>query len=469
MEARELLGAVFAAGVAAVEPAAAVRRAVRVVDGVLVAGDLRFPLQGPGRIVVIGFGKAAVPMAWGLVSRLPPGRAEGILAAPEARAAPFPVIAAGHPLPDEGSVRAGREALRLAAAARAEDLVVVLVSGGGSALLEVPVAGVTLEDLAATTEALSRAGADITALNTVRKHLSEVKGGRLGRAARRARMLTLVVSDVVGDPLEVIASGPTVPDATTPGDALRVLERHGLRERVPGAVLAALEAAARRRDGESGAGHPRQVVRVVANGARAAEAAVAAARRRGMAAEVVTTRLVGEARVRGVAAVRTRRPGDPLLVFAGETTVTVHGRGRGGRNQEAALAAAAEIAESDVVFLAAGTDGIDGPTEAAGAVVDGTTIRRGRALGLDADDHLSRNDAHAFLAATGDLLVTGPTGTNVGDLWLVLREGRLLSVRSGRGDATSAPRRGGTTESPGGTNGSGGRSRRRGSSPPFPR
>jgi hydroxypyruvate reductase len=231
--------------------------------------------------------------------------------------------------------------------------------------------------------------------------------------------VTLVLSDVVGDPLEVIASGPTVPDPTTYADAIAVVDAFGLRGQIPQAVLSHLEDGAEGRARETAKQpHPRHEIVLVGSGTVAADAAVESARSRGFAARIATTTLVGEARHAAATAIQAARTPGEVVVFAGETTVTVRGDGRGGRNQEAALAAAIEINGSGYTFLAGGTDGIDGPTTAAGAVVDGTTIDRGRRLGFDPDDSLNRNDAHAFLEATGDLLVTGPTGTNVADVWL---------------------------------------------------
>jgi glycerate-2-kinase len=247
-----------------------------------------------------------------------------------------------------------------------------------------------------------------------------VKGGRLAAAASRARLLTLILSDVVGDPLDAIASGPTVPDPTTYGDALEVIERFHLLDRIPPAVLRHLSAGLSGEIPETPTEpHPRSAVRVIGSGSIAAEAAVAASNRRGLRAEIVTTTLEGEAREAALDAIAIRRPGVDVLVFAGETTVTVTGDGIGGRNQEAALAATMAIEGTGTTFLAAGTDGIDGPTGAAGAIVDGTTAHRGAALGLDAHAYLARNDANTYLGAVGDLIVTGPTGTNVADLWLV--------------------------------------------------
>lgn len=419
---RSTLAGIFADAIAGVDPARAVRDTIDLDGTNLTYGEREFALDDAGRLVVIAFGKAAPAMVRGLADVVGGDRLTGIAVGVAPDECPLPLIVGGHPEPDIGSVEGGRRALALAANAGPEDLVVCLVSGGGSALLEVPASDLSLEDLAATSRALIRSGADISDINVVRKHLSQVKGGRLAAAASRARLITLVLSDVVGDPLDVIASGPTIPDPTTYRDALEVIDQFGLRHRIPRPVLTHLAAGLSGKIPETPQDrHSRSLIRVAGSGSIAAEAAVAAAGRRGLRAEIVTTSLGGEARHAALDAVGTRRPGVDVLVYAGETTVTVTGDGVGGRNQEAALAAAMAIEGSGITFLAAGTDGIDGPTDAAGAIVDGASVRRGRALGLDPAAFLDRNDANTYLAAVGDLLVTGPTGTNVADLWLVHR------------------------------------------------
>ena len=416
MDRRQILIDAWNAGVVAVEPRRSVRSAIAVDGGTVRCG--RTVVGRPARISVAAFGKASVAMAAGLSQAIGSLPSDGVIVAPRPSDGPWRVVVGGHPVPTEGSVRGGEAILSLARSTGPDHLLVCLVSGGGSALVEVSAGELTLADLVATNELLLRAGADIVQVNTVRKHLSAIKGGRLAEAAAHTTLLTLILSDVVGDPLDVIASGPTVPDPTTYADALAVVERFDLARRLPSPVLDHLRA------GVAGAlpetpktAHPHQHLHLVGNGAKAARAAAEAVTRAGPSARVVTTTLTGEAREAGPAAATAAVDGD-VGVYAGETTVTVRGNGRGGRNQEAALAAALAIAGTDAVFLAAGTDGIDGPTDAAGAVVDGGTIARGEAAGLDAAAHLERNDSYRYLAATGDLLFTGPTGTNVADLWL---------------------------------------------------
>lgn len=344
------------------------------------------------------------------------------------------LLQAGHPLPDDNGLAATRAVRDLVTQAAADDLVVCLLSGGASALLPAPAAGISLGEKLTTTELLLGCGASIQEINCVRKHLSTLKGGGLARLVAPRKLLTLVLSDVVGDPLDVIASGPTVPDPTSFAEAMAVVDRYQLLQRLPAAVRQRLE--------QGCAGHipetpkPRescfagQVVQLVGSNAQSLAAAAAAAMRLGYTPLVLTSSLTGETReVAAVHAAIARElvaSGQPLpppvcLLSGGETTVTLRGSGRGGRNQEFALAAALGIAElADVVILSGGTDGTDGPTDAAGAIVDGSTLHRARQLGLDPARHLQQNDAYPLFAALGDLLITGPTNTNVMDLQLIL-------------------------------------------------
>jgi hydroxypyruvate reductase len=336
---------------------------------------------------------------------------------------------AGHPVPDENSERAGRRALAIAEHLGKDETLLVLLSGGASALMAVPAPGVTLADKRQTTDYLLRAGADIYALNTVRKHLSAIKGGWLAARANGS-CITLIISDVVGDDLSVIASGPTVPDASTFGDALDVLRRFGGERAYPPSVVARL------RDGNAATETPKpddhRLVRTVNMliGSRLAgmNGAAGEAASRGYRVVRIEEPVVGEARAAAMTHVRrclstvsgVARPA--CIVSSGETTVRVTGRGKGGRNQEFALAAVRLFATSGFPAAAAsvGTDGVDGPTDAAGAIVDSTTLDRARARRLVPEDFLERNDAYAFFAALGDLIHTGPTGTNVGDLQIIL-------------------------------------------------
>jgi len=336
---------------------------------------------------------------------------------------------AGHPVPDARGQAAAEEIVRRVRSAGADDAVLFLVSGGGSALTPAPVRPITLAEKQETTRLLLGAGATINELNAVRKHVSLFKGGQLARAAAPATLISLILSDVIGDPLDVIASGPTAPDPTTFADALAVLERRGVGYLVPNAVRARLEAGARGEVEETPKpGDPafeRVTNVVIGNNALVVDAAAAEARRLGYRAEVLTRSLQGEAREVALELVARARalPPRSCLIAGGETTVTVRGRGRGGRCQEFALAAALQLRPGDrVVVLAAGTDGTDGPTDAAGGIADAETVTRGERAGQAALAALDDNGAYTFLSAADDLVVSGPTNTNLLDLYLLLRD-----------------------------------------------
>jgi len=344
----------------------------------------------------------------------------------------FELIAGGHPTPTAGSEAAGRRALEIARLAGADGHLLVLLSGGASAMMAAPADGLTLDDVRQTTAQLLRSGADIHALNTVRKHLSAIKGGWLAVAAR-ASSTTLAISDVVGDELSVIASGPTVADATSFADALDVVRRFGGDAAYPAAAIAHLIAGTRGETPETPKPGDARLLHATAHvigGRREAMAgAAAAAASRGYHVLRLDDAVVGDARttaishLRAVTARAASLPRPACIVSSGETTVHVVGKGRGGRNQEFALALADALASAPApaALASAGTDGIDGPTDAAGAVVDSTTLARARAAGLAPPAaYLDDNDAYPFFAALGDLIHTGPTGTNVGDLQVML-------------------------------------------------
>lgn len=398
---REDARAIFDAAVRAADPGACVRRALE---------GRRF--DGP--VTVVGAGKAVVSMARAVEQALP--GVQGVVATKRGHAGPtrrIRVLEAGHPVPDEAGVRAARAVLDSLG-----DLpVICLLSGGGSALLTLPAEGLTLSDKQRTTELLLRSGATIDDLNCVRKHLSGIKGGRLARAAR-SPVLTLALSDVVGDRIDVIASGPTAPDPTTRDDARRVVRERGVERELPAAVRHHLDSGTETlKPGDSAFSKVDNIV--IGNNRLALDAAASEARRRGYDVQVLTATLQGEAREAGRTLVQEARrfSGRVCLLAGGETTVTVRGPGTGGRCQELALAAAIEMkGEEGITLLAAGTDGADGPTEAAGAVVDGTTATE------DAARFLEANDSHAYFARQGGRIVTGPTGTNVMDVVVILRE-----------------------------------------------
>lgn len=436
--ARAGLEGLLRAALAAVHGERLVREAVRrEADGALAIAGRRLPAGA--RLVVAAAGKAAAEMAAGLEAAAADriargwlvtrdGHADAALAAGALPPGRWAVRTAGHPVPDGRSEAAARELLALAASADAGDVLVVLLSGGASALLACPLPGLSAGELAHATRALLASGAAIDEVNAVRKHLADVAGGRLARAARAARIELLAISDVPGDRLDVIGSGPCTPDPSSFADALAVLSRCGVGASFPPAARALLEAGARGERPESPKpGDPafaRVRATLLAGNHTALAVAAAAARGQGLAAVALPGALRGEAREAGrrlAALARALRPRVPTVLLAGgETTVTLRGDGHGGRSQELALAAALALAGCEhVTLLAAGTDGSDGPTDAAGACVDGATLARGAALGLDARAALARHDSHPYFAAEGGLLRTGPTGTNVMDLVLV--------------------------------------------------
>ncbi len=427
LAARTELEAVFRAALAAVDGAACVRRAV---EGRGTTLRIAGALVPPGaRLWLVAAGKAAAPMAAAFEAAVGERLAEGIVVTKQGHGARLRRCAlheAGHPVPDARGIRAAEEVRALAERVSPEDVLVVLLSGGASALLTHPLPGLELEDLRTTTAVLLAAGAPIEALNTVRKHLTRLSGGRLALHTRAAAIVLLALSDVPGDRLDLIGSGPCTTDPSRFGDAWAVLQERGVAAAVPAAVREHLQAGMRGALAETPKpGDPRfDRVRahLLASGRGALRAAAREAARRGLRPVLVTEELSGEARRAGRRLVGlARAAGAPVLLLAGgETTVTVTGDGRGGRCQELALAAALELEGSPgAVLLAAGTDGTDGPTDAAGGWADAATAARGRARGRDPAMALARNDAYGFLEAAGDLLRTGPTGTNVRDLVLV--------------------------------------------------
>ena len=429
--------AIFQAGLKAVEPRAAVHRFVERQGERLQVEETEYDLSEVERVFVLGAGKAGAAMARAVEALLADRITEGWVNVKYGHTEPLQKVRlheAGHPVPDEAGEKGATEILRLAESAGERDLVICLISGGGSALLPLPAEGLTLADKQAVTEALLASGATIHEINAVRKHLSRIKGGQLARAAFPARVLTLILSDVVGDDLDVIASGPTVPDASTFADAKEILARYGLWRKVPTAVQRHLQRGANGEIPETPKTGDEIFARtqnvIVANNLQAVQAAAARAKALGYNSLILSSRIEGEtkdvAKVHAAMAKEMAATGHPVappacVVSGGETTVTLERAGKGGRNQEFVLAAALELAGWErVVILSAGTDGTDGPTDAAGAVCDSRTVARARSLGLDAKRHLAEHDAYPLFEALGDLIKTGPTNTNVMDLRLVL-------------------------------------------------
>ena len=431
---RDQAAAILAETLNAADPALAAKKRLTAAGNVLIAGEQSFQLKPGARIVTIALGKAAPAMMRGAAEELGALFQGGVCVCKHLddsikREVGTEYIIGEHPVPGEGSLRAGRRVYEALEGLTGNDLVLLLVSGGGSSLVTLPMGEVTLADLQAVTTTLLRSGATISELNTVRKHLDALKGGRLAQRAYPARVAALVLSDVIGNNLEVIASGPAYPDPSTYADALAILRRVQTFGEVPTNVTRLLE------DGASGlvpetmkAGDTaaeRACNTIVASNQDACAAAAAKAASLGLHAEVVTSQLTGEARLAArqiISEVKMRKDlRKPfMLVWGGETTVTVTGSGKGGRNQELALSAAIEMAGMrNISLLTFATDGEDGPTNAAGALVNGETCTRAHQLGLEPGAYLEKNDAHTFFKALGDLLITGPTGTNVNDLTFV--------------------------------------------------
>lgn len=391
------------------------------------------PPRPKGRTIVIGAGKASAAMAHAVEDAWD-GPLEGLVVTQHGYRVAcerIEIVEASHPVPDAAGEAAARRIIALASSAGADDLVLCLISGGGSALMPLPAAGLTLQDKQAVNRALLRSGATIGEMNCVRKHLSAIKGGRLAAAASPARLVTLLISDVPGDSPSVIASGPTVPDPTTFADARAILDRYGIAE--PAAVLAHLRAAA----GETPkAGDPRLATSetvLVATPQMALEAAAKVARSQGATPVILGDAIEGEARevakaqasiARQVAAHGQPARAPAVLLSGGETTVTVRGKGRGGRNAEFLLALAVALDGAPGIFaLAADTDGVDGTEDNAGALLAPDSLARAAAAGDDAKARLADNDGYGFFAALGDLVVTGPTLTNVNDFRAILIRG----------------------------------------------
>jgi len=425
---------IFRAALRAADAGAAIRRHVRLAGSKLSVDSRAYDLRRFDRIFVIGAGKASAAMALALEKLLGRRITGGLINVKYGHSAPLrriEVNECGHPVPDDNGVRGARRIAGMARDADERDLVICVISGGASALLPLPAAGVTLRQKQDITRRLIACGASIHEINAVRKHLSAVKGGQLARLCQPATLISLLLSDVVGDDPDVIGSGPAVPDRSTVADAREVLARH----RIP-APAALRTAAETPKPGDPIFDRVQNVI--IASNRAALAAAAREARARGYRTLILSTMIEGEtkevARVHAAIAKEIVASGNPLrapacVISGGETTVALGDHaGKGGRNQEFALSAAIDIAGlSSVVVLSAGTDGSDGPTDAAGALADGWTLQRSRSAGLDARGALSRHDSWNFFESLGDLIRTGPTGTNVMDVRILL-VGRRGSV-----------------------------------------
>ncbi|AZO10145.1 MULTISPECIES: glycerate kinase [unclassified Mesorhizobium] len=413
---KAFLTAIFEAAVAAADPEKTIRN--------------HLPAKPKGRTIVIGAGKGSAQMA-AAFEKVWDGPIDGLVVTRYGYAAKcerIEIIEAAHPVPDAAGLEASRRLLEKVRGLTADDLVVALISGGGSALLPSPAPGLTLADEIAVNEALLASGAPIAAMNTIRKHVSTIKGGRLAAAAHPARVVSLVVSDIPGDNPALVASGPTVPDAASREDALAAIAAYGMK--LPASVMAHINSPAADAPRPDDPRFAANEVHLTASAGVSLEAAAAEARRQGIEAVILSDSIEGEAReVGGVHAAIARevasrdRPfAKPVLILSGgETTVTLRAKGKGGRNSEFLLAFAIGISGVDGIHaLAADTDGIDGSEDNAGAFADGSTVSRMRAAGVDAKAMLAGNNAWTAFNAVGDLFVPGPTGTNVNDLRAIL-------------------------------------------------
>lgn len=415
---------IFKAAISAVDPGELVQAHADKIRSIYDAGGYK-------RLLVIGAGKAAATMAAAVERSLGDIIESGVVITKFGHAEGYnsdriKLYEAAHPVPDINGLKATEEILKLVERADRQTILVCLLSGGGSSLLVAPCSGIGLKEKQQVTDALLKAGADINELNTVRKHLSAVKGGRLARTAYPARLVSLIISDVIGDRLDVIASGPTAPDGSTFRDAMDVLDKYSIKQ--SRGVQDVIEKGVRGeiednpKEGDKSLTDAQNII--IGSNRMALDAARAKAENLGFHAEILTDTLTGEAKVAarwlaGECLKRKNRPG--CLISGGETTVTVTGAGKGGRNMELALAFAIEMRGLEgVTLLSAGTDGTDGPTNAAGAVVDGGTVERALRLDLNPEEYLTNNDSYNYFKRAGGLMVTGPTGTNVMDVQIIL-------------------------------------------------
>ncbi len=436
-KARELALRSLAFAVEATDPKRLMSSKLVLKESILKFNGYSFDLSRFKNVYVIGGGKASGSMAEALETLLGDKITEGLVNVPKGSGHKTKIVKlheASHPIPDDSGVEGVKRMLEIAEKATENDLIICLISGGGSSLMPMPRNGITLADKRKITEDLLKCGASINEINTVRKHISGFKGGWLAKKAYPATVLNIILSDVLGDPLDFIASGPTVPDSTTFSDAIKVLKRYGLWDKAPESVRKVLI------DGEKGLIPEtpkandkvfKKVFNVVIGNCRdACIAACEALKAEGLNTLLLTSLLEGEARHVGTVLASIAREvtvsGKPVqkpaaIVAGGETTVTVVGRGKGGRNQEIALAAALKIKGLEGCVVASlSTDGVDGPTDAAGAVADGRTVARAEKAGIKAEDFLAENNSYSFFSKLDDLIFTGPTGTNVNDISVVI-------------------------------------------------
>ncbi len=416
---------ILAAAINAVEPGNAVQKFLRREGNQLIIDGQNYALEKFRCIHILSLGKASHAMASPLPGLLAGSPFNGLIITKHISTPPppgFEQMTGGHPVPNEDSLKAGEKALAFLNSVEKDDLLLCLISGGGSALMTAPRIGITLDDMGSLTSSLLKSGARVDEINTLRRHLDQLKGGRVAEMVYPARVASLILSDVVGNPLEAIASGPTAPDPTSREDALNVIRKYDLENQIPKSILRALsESSETPKPGDKIFRRIQNVL--VGSNAQAAQAALEQTEAEGFHARILQTDLQGEARDAAriicdqLQETTQTAPRPFCFIAGGETTVTVRGHGRGGRNQELALASVTELAGMEnVLLLSLATDGEDGPTDAAGAVVSGDTLEQGNSLGLSPQTFLQENDAYHYFQTLKDLLKPGPTGTNVNDL-----------------------------------------------------
>lgn len=428
---------IFQAGVRAVEPGAAVKKYCKVENDTIYVNGKRYALSDIQNIYIVGAGKATAPMAAAIEDILGDMITEGIINVKYGHIAKLNtirLIEAGHPIPDAQGQHGANEILNLIKKAGEKDLVICLISGGGSALLPLPVEKISLKDKQENIRVLLSCGASIHEINAIRKHISKIKGGRLAKEAFPAALVTLILSDVVGDDMDVVASGPTVPDPSTFRDCIRIIQKYNIENKLPETVLEYIKDGITGKENETPCKGDRVFERtqnvIIGSNMEAILAAQKAAEDLDYNTIILSSMIQGETRHIAIAhtaiAKQILKTGHPIqppacVLSGGETTVTVTGAGKGGRNQEFALASVVDIStQHNIVVLSCGTDGNDGDTDAAGAVADSDTLKRSREMGIAPIAFLENNDSYHFFEKLGDLIRTGPTNTNVMDLRVVL-------------------------------------------------
>lgn len=428
---KSVIRSIIHAALDAADPFQAIKKNIFLEPGKIIVAGREYPIKKTSKVILVGLGKAAAAMVSGAMEKVGSRTTKSVCVCKHDPGLPkhwenVTTIIGNHPVPGDGSLKAGKAIQDAVMGLKSEDVVVLLLSGGGSSLATVPAEGIELAELQSLTNTLLRSGATINEMNCVRKHLDLLKGGGLLKMAAPARVAALILSDVVGNPLDVIASGPTVPDPTTFKQALGIVENARSSGPIPQSIIEYLQKGIRdeipetvKQDDPIAQGLHNVIV---GSNPSSCLAAIAAARELGLSAELVTTELTGEARLAGEylaeqARACSHRPRPFLLVYGGETTVTITGNGLGGRNLETALGAVKGLEGLvGITLVTLATDGEDGSSGAAGAVVTCETIERARTMGVDAEEHLRRNDSYSFFQKVGGLMITGPTGTNVNDI-----------------------------------------------------